>query len=128
EAFLAFGISGYQRLVGTLNLAAVKIFLGELAPAERLLHELIPAAMLGGFKRLLANSLELLAQTDIQNGRFARAGERILQARQTLADLRSADSLYLEKWLSVIETLETGRPGPVERFRKVAAESGYYEG
>jgi hypothetical protein len=121
------GISDYARVVGRINLASAHVFLGNELRAATLLVDLQAETRAHGYRRLLANSLELSAQLDLRAQKLTSAQEKLAEAARIFNEDGTDDSLYVDKWLSVAQSQASGDVGPLQAFRVRALARGHWE-
>jgi tetratricopeptide (TPR) repeat protein len=117
-------VSDYDRLVGSLNFAAALIAVEEYQQAVGVLMPLRERAERNGFKLVLGNIYELLAQTQIHMRRFAEANEYVAQAWSILKVAQPRYRIYLEKWRAVAALLQDPKDGSaLKNLRRVRLEA-----
>jgi tetratricopeptide (TPR) repeat protein len=118
------GITSYDRMVGTLNLAAALIAIERFNEAVDVLLPLRAQAESEGFKLVLGNSCELLAQTQIHLGQFAKADDYLSSAWDALHLAQPRYKLYLEKWRAIARLVQAPRdPLALSQLRRVRREA-----
>jgi tetratricopeptide (TPR) repeat protein len=121
------GHSDYQNLVAQVNLCAAYTVLGRHKDALKLARDLLVKVEAGGLKLLHGNVLELMAQNQIRMGEFSSARRSLETARGLLGEAPLADSLYVRKWLAIIEVMDGGDTSPLMKAREEATLMGHWE-
>lgn len=111
--------TGYQALVGKVNLAAALVTLGEAAEARPLLSELLAQTRAQGLTRLHGNGLELQAQLHFGKGEFAKARGLLAKASEALGQSGGLDEFFVKKWNAFLDMAE--RPIAPGDFKTLAA-------
>jgi tetratricopeptide (TPR) repeat protein len=125
EAYLRLPVPDYSKLIARVNLAAACLATGREAAA--LTNETLEQALSAGAGRLAGNVLEIRAQIHIQNGDFEKARADLASASGIFGGARGYDTLLIRKWRSVLASLESGRAGPLKRFRACAVRARHWE-
>ena len=120
-------VTGYQKLVGQVNLASALIVLKKEEEAEALLGRILEECRTGGHTRLFGNAHELSAQLELSRKRYDAARKHLEEASKILASDSTSDRLFVEKWKSVIPALERGDTTHLASARKLALEQGHWE-
>lgn len=98
--------TNYQTLVAQVNLAAALVSVGESEQAHLLLESVKQKAQASNYTLLLGNLLELSAQNSLFASQWSEAKDFLEQAAAVLKATPTADSLYVEKWSAILETLQ----------------------
>jgi hypothetical protein len=117
----------YQRLVGSVNLAAAQVALSRWTEALQTLNDLIRAAMEGGYTRLQANCLEQRAQVRFHQGDLNAARADLSEAAALSGSHMGLDQLFVRKWSSIIAAVEEKSPQKILEFRAEAVARGQWE-
>ena len=120
-------VTGYQKLVGQVNLASALIVLKADGEAEALLAQILEECRAGGHTRLSGNAHELSAQLELSRRRWDAARTHLEEASKILAADSTSDRLFVEKWKSVIPALERGDTAHLPSARKLALAQGHWE-
>lgn len=99
-------IDDYARTVAQVNLAAAYIYVEESQKADELLIDLRAKTKKDNLDLLHGNSLELSAQLALLNSQWSLARSYISQAQPILSKAGSVQSLLVEKWSAITESLE----------------------
>lgn len=91
-------VSYYRQVVGKVNLAAAYVTSGMNMKAEALLLSLLSITRDRGFRLLQGNTLELLAQLEIQKKDYPKALEYLTQAKAVFPDSTSIYFFFVKKW------------------------------
>jgi tetratricopeptide (TPR) repeat protein len=109
-------------LSGRVGLASSWIGSGRIEDARGLLDEIISHDEIGTVPRALSAATELRAQVHIHAGRYADARTDL----QTAAHAGSSSD-DLQKWLRIIDALETGNSNILLEYRKEAGQKRMWE-
>lgn len=120
------GITPYQRLVGGLNLAAGLVHEEATPEASELLSILLNETRSSEYDLLHGNTLEILAQLEINRGDFAAAERFLLEANTLLVRTGSVGQLWIKKWRTIATSLQTGAVGPDFLKAKAGARQSYH--
>jgi hypothetical protein len=124
DRFLAMGnIDDNQCTFGKLNLAAALVHEREHARAETLLVELVELARARGLRPILGSALELHAQKEIDQGRWARARGLLEEAERNLESAGEVEAFYVRKWRLINEVLSRGEESPATRLSALREEA-----
>jgi hypothetical protein len=127
EEYLRAQPLGYAAAIARVNLAACLVGSADWERAGARLAGNIAEAEDNGFRRLLANNLELRAQMHLRQRRWRDAGEDLNRASATLAADGTSDSLFISKWKAILRGLEQRSEEPILAFRQAAVERGHWE-
>lgn len=94
-------ISDYQRLVGSVNLAAALLNERQFQKADVLLSTIVKRAREGMHDLLLGNSLELSTASFTLQERLEEADNVIKEAKRLLKDTGALDEFFLRKWEAI---------------------------
>ncbi len=117
----------YQRLVGQVNLAAAFVAESRAQESRELLAEIKRTGKAQGYMRLVANSLELLAQLQISLRKLDQAKAALNEAAEIFANDQTTDRFFVRKWQLVVEALETHQIEPLNRLRQKARDMREWE-
>lgn len=123
-------IGWYQRLVGNVNLAAALV-VERKKEALSFLNALYAETNQRNLDLLKGHVLQLKAQWLIAAQEFDQAKRTALLARQTLRTTGGLDTFFAEKWLVVVNLLQSGGSpeslNSLERFKQEAIARGEYD-
>jgi tetratricopeptide (TPR) repeat protein len=122
EDYLRSSVTGYQRLVGRVNLAYAFVACGKLDLAFPLLEENIREAAQGMHSRLESNCLALRAQANLQTESYHAARADLDAAYDLLGSAPTVDRFFIVRWRLTLEALESKTLAPIEELRKLARE------
>lgn len=111
-------VTDYEKLVGKTNLAASFIYEEMFDEADSLLVQIKGEAKKNDHKLLLANSIELSAQTKIFKGEFKEAS--LLIESGLIVAPNSSAQLFLRKWDIILNALQN--PKDVDRLKGFLSE------
>lgn len=98
-------VSLYRQIVGKVNLAAAYVTSAQQIEAENLLLELLKVTSERNFRLLQGNTLELLAQLEIQKKNYSKALEYLNEAKQIFPDSTSIYFFFVKKWECICRLL-----------------------
>lgn len=98
-------VSLYRQVVGKVNLAAAFVTSAHQVQAELLLKELLALTTERGLRLLKGNTLELLAQVEIQKKNYEQALFYLQEAKQEFPDTNSIYFFFVKKWESICKML-----------------------
>ncbi len=117
------GISYYRQIVGKVNLAAAYVTSSHTSKAEELLLELLVITTERDYRLLKGNTLELLAQLEMQKKNYVRA-LHYLQESKRFIDSTSIYFFFVTKWENICNLLlSPGNPEFVEKCRNLKVEA-----
>lgn len=125
--FIARSPDSFIKLVAKVNLSASLINTGELLEAEQLIRSNMNEAEKFNNLRLKANSLELLSQIAIKNKEYKKASAFLDKAWQILEADKSSDQLFVIKWKSILEGIESGNAEKLNLAREAARKQNHFE-
>ncbi len=99
-------ITPYKRVIGKVNLAAALVDQCDWIKSQELLSEIKTECLKNSYLLLLGNCLELQAQVQIYQLRFAQAIVILKEAQKYLIDQKGSFSLFVEKWLAICQCFE----------------------
>lgn len=91
-------VSYYRQIVGKVNLAAAYVTSAKKTEANNLLLELLNITGERNFRLLQGNTLELLAQLEIQKKNYLKALEYLNDAKKIFPDNTSIYFFFVKKW------------------------------
>lgn len=125
--YLLKDLSGYEKLVGEMNLAACLLFAGPAEEAESLLKKVLAA--LGDEHLLLhANSLRLLGNLALNQKKLQEALGYFQKGENLLATVGGLDHFFARKWIAIAEYLI--RPSHTDGLEAIGLEAiqrGHWE-
>lgn len=95
----------YQKIVGEVNLSAALVQENQAVEAEKLLAELLLKTKRSGLSNFEGNSLEILAQQEIQKRNWKGAQQCLEQAHALLQRAGGLDEFFVRKWQVILEAL-----------------------
>lgn len=124
-------VSSYRQIVGKVNLAAAYTTTSRQTEAENLLNELLQITKDKKYRLLQGNTLELLAQLEIQKKNYKKALDFINEAKNVLPDSHSIYFFFLKKWECICLLLLTPDSlNALQMCEKIKSESidrGHWE-
>ncbi|NJL25264.1 MAG: tetratricopeptide repeat protein [Calothrix sp. SM1_5_4] len=118
--YITSSIPRYQRLVGSVNLAAALTGVQDFAEARTLLTELLAEVSRGQFHRLHGNCLEMMAQISFFRGDLSACFESLERAERLLAAMPTSDLFFVRKWRAIASSIRDRDPDPLLRLRQEA--------
>lgn len=118
------GLSEYMKTVGQVNLAAALVIAKENDEADGLLKSLEEHALGNQLNFLYGNIMELSAQLSVNQNNMNKAREYLNSALKQFKDFDSPDSLFVHKWLAIVECLEENTI--TNSLQKVIAKASSY--
>ena len=121
-------LSEYMRTVGRVNLAAALVIAKENDEAEKLLALLEKHAVENELNFLYGNIMELSAQLSVNRNDMNKARGYLDNALRQFKDFDSPDSLFVHKWLAIVECLEKDKvTDNLHRIIEKASSYGHWE-
>lgn len=103
--YLTLSLSDYERVTGTLNLAASLLFTKRFVEARALLNSCINESTINKYSLLKANSIRLLGVLECLCGDFESSLFFLNQAHTLLKPLGGMDQFLTQKWMYIAEYL-----------------------
>lgn len=128
ERYVSREESPYQILVGNVNLSAAYVFEKDHR-AEALLLQNVEQAAQNGHQLLLANSLMLSAQWQIDRGHWEKAEALLRRAEETISPSEGLDPFLIFKWKGILELYrsEGNERSAIDEARRLATSKKHYE-
>lgn len=100
-------LSGYQRLVGKINLAAAYVIEQEYEKGRKLLEELLKITETQNHHLLYSNALEISAQLAINQEDYSAAAHHLENARRAVMSSKERSQIYVAKWQTILGLYQT---------------------
>jgi len=123
QKYLAAPLDNYARFVGRVNLASALLVIGDARVREDL-NILITEAVEMKHQRLLGNLLEMRAQLNLREARYADVAADLAEAEALLNGDGSLDLFFVRKWKSILKAVSEGDRASLEILAKEAMERG----
>lgn len=122
----------YFAIVGQVNLAAGLIFLQQYDQAEKKISFLLNETQEKKLHLLHGNSLELLAQVRIFQGRHDEAREILLKSNERLEASQGTYNFFVRKWMVINQWLQQKTPNSethqaLQSLRNQALQARHWE-
>lgn len=127
EQFLKSSADPYTKLVARVNLISAYLATSQLKEATLLLEETIPLAQQSGAVRLIGNCHELWGQLHFCEGNYTSARQSLKEAQEVFSNNQSFDQLFIFKWNSIMQALESKSVEPLLQFRREAIKRHHWE-
>ena len=101
-------LTAYQRLVGKVNLLSAYVYEKHFEEARSLAESLLPGVQASKLRLLEGNIFQFLAQAELANGEFEGAEKHLRVAEKILESFHGVDSLFVRKWLAILELRRGG--------------------
>jgi len=98
----------YAQTIAKVNLAAALVNEQSYEDALPLLEDIQERTSAKGQKLLLGNSLEIMAQVFIRQGRWIRAEQTLERAQKTFGQDSNKYLFFVRKWQAIIHSLKAG--------------------
>lgn len=121
------GVTGYEALVGRVNLFAAAVYCRRFEQARALLRGLLQDTSLRKLALLHGNTLEIAAQYHLEKGDFAEAERYLDRAEALFASRETVDCFIVRKWRALVAYRRDGDRAALESLRAEAVDRGHWE-
>ncbi len=128
QVYLDSEPAAYSAFVARVNLAAALVSASRLDEALKLLDANIETARANDYHRLLGNCFELRAQVYLRYGDYKKSRGDLSEAAKIFgSEQTTTDQLFVAKWQSVLESIESRQTTPLVSFREKALALRHWE-